>query len=88
MAVGTTAYDLVLMDCQMPVMDGFEATRQIRERADSVAAIPIVALTANAMIGDREKCLAAGMNDYLSKPVSLEQLADVMARWLPEASAA
>jgi PAS domain S-box-containing protein len=87
-AVGATAYDLVLMDCQMPVMDGFEATRQILQRGDAAAAIPIVALTANAMIGDREKCLAAGMNDYLAKPVSLEQLADVMARWLPEASAA
>ena len=78
-------YDLVLMDCQMPEMDGFEATRQLRDPASGVrdAAIPVIALTANAMQGDRERCLEAGMNDYLTKPISPRALADALARWLP-----
>ena len=83
--------DLVLMDCQMPVMDGFEATRTIRRMEvakvpygdDSVAGrVPIVALTANAMKGDRERCLEAGMDDYLPKPFSSAGLADVLGKWL------
>ena len=79
-------YDLVLMDCQMPEMDGFEATRQLRDLASGVrdAAIPVIALTANAMQGDRERCLEAGMNDYLTKPISPQALADALAHWLPE----
>jgi len=79
-------YDLILMDCQMPVRDGFEATAAIRAheaRQKTGDAIPIVALTANAMEGDRERCLSAGMNDYLAKPFSREALKDVMMRWLP-----
>jgi PAS domain S-box-containing protein len=75
-------YDLVLMDCQMPGMDGFETTRRIRE--SGVPHLPIVAVTAHAMSGDRERCISAGMNDYLSKPVELRPLAAVLKRWLPQ----
>jgi PAS domain S-box-containing protein len=75
-------YDLVLMDCQMPGMSGFEATRQIR-RPDR-RRVPIVAVTAHAMAGDRERCIREGMDDYLAKPVALDLLADVLAKWLPE----
>jgi HPt (histidine-containing phosphotransfer) domain-containing protein len=83
------------MDCQMPELDGFEATRLIRQREQieapigdtggkSLNHVPIVALTANALQGDRETCLAAGMDDFLSKPFSLEQLQDILQRWLGE----
>ncbi len=81
------AFDLVLMDCQMPVLDGYAATRRWREleaeRADG-ARLPIVAMTANAMAGDRQRCLDAGMDDYLAKPVSREQLEGCLHRWLPD----
>jgi CheY-like chemotaxis protein len=78
-----THYDLVLMDCQMPEMDGFEATQLIRQHPDpTFKLIPIIALTANAMAGDDKKCLAAGMNDYLSKPVSKERLQAKLTLWL------
>jgi CheY-like chemotaxis protein len=72
-------YDLVLMDCQMPVMDGLEATRQIRLSTG----IPVVAMTAHAMPGDRDRCLSEGMDDYLAKPVELKQLVKVLAKWVP-----
>jgi CheY-like chemotaxis protein len=80
-AVHREEYDLVLMDCQMPGMDGFEATRQIRRLGRPH--VPIIAVTAHAMVGDRERCIREGMDDYLSKPVALDPLADVLATWLP-----
>jgi two-component system, sensor histidine kinase and response regulator len=82
-------YDLIFMDCQMPVLDGYDTAREIRRReaAASSDRVPIVAMTANAMQGDRERCLAAGMDDYMAKPISLEVLDQMLARWLlPAAS--
>lgn len=75
-------YDLVLMDCQMPHMDGFEATGAIRAQEGADSHTPIIAMIANAMEGDRKQCLAAGMDDYLSKPFSLDMLQDMLAKWL------
>jgi PAS domain S-box-containing protein len=102
-AVETLPYDLILMDVQMPVMDGLEATKRIRNYESEITnqaqtgdtsssfvirnssfQIPIIAMTAHAIKGDREKCLAAGMNDYISKPVSPHELADRLEKWLPK----
>jgi CheY-like chemotaxis protein len=83
-ALESTSYDLVLMDCQMPEMDGFEATAVIRDPGSVVRnhAIPVIALTAHAMQGARQKCLEAGMDDYLSKPIVPQALAEVLKKWL------
>ncbi len=80
-AEGGEAYDLVLMDLHMPEMDGFEATRHIRAKSDARSSLPIIALTANAMADDRQTCLTAGMDDYLSKPVAPDALANMLEAW-------
>ncbi len=84
MKAQASRFDLILMDCMMPVLDGFGATDRIRAGGAS-SDTPIVAMTANAMVGDREKCLEAGMNDYLSKPITIKSLRQVLVRWLPHA---
>lgn len=85
-ALSINDYDLVLMDVQMPVMDGLTATEAIRNTASNVRdhSIPVVAMTAHVMKGDKEKCIDAGMNDYLSKPISRKAMADVMSKWIHE----
>jgi two-component system, sensor histidine kinase and response regulator len=85
-AVSREKFDIVLMDIQMPDMDGYEATRRIRQMRAAVAKIPIIAITAHALAGEREKCIAAGMNDYLAKPVSLEQIGAVVRLWASKES--
>ena len=87
-ALETIPYDLVLMDCQMPEMDGYEATRAIRNGAAVPDHnIPILAMTAHAMTGDREKCLEAGMDDYITKPVDPQTLADMLEKWVSDGDA-
>lgn len=81
------AYDLILMDCQMPIMDGFEASRLIRKMDGQPQPI-IIAVTANALVGERERCLNAGMDDYLSKPFQAEQLISVVRKWAASRSVA
>ena len=85
-ALESLPYDLVLMDCLMPVMDGLEASRRIRDADSKVLnrSIPIIAVTASTMAQDREKCLAAGMNDFLSKPIEVDKLQQTLLSWLPK----
>jgi signal transduction histidine kinase len=82
-AVDHDPYAMVLMDCQMPVMDGFTTTRNLRARADDASRIPIVAITATATTEDQDRCLDAGMDDYLPKPIIMERLAAILQRWAP-----
>jgi len=79
------AFDAVLMDCQMPIMDGYTATRHMRKLQEegSIGKLAIIAMTANAMVGDREKCLAAGMDDYMSKPLNRALIEQILRKWLP-----
>jgi len=79
-----TAYDLVFMDCQMPEMDGYEATAAIRQaERESGNHLAIVAMTANAMQGDRERCISAGMDDYITKPIRREAIQEMIQKWTP-----
>ena len=80
-AIAENSYDLVLMDLHMPVLDGMEATRRIRRMADTKSCVPIVALTASASHEVKSECLAAGMNDHLSKPIEIQALRRVVALW-------
>ncbi len=79
----TRSFDLIFMDCQMPVMDGYKATQELRDRGYNGV---IVAMTANAMKGDREKCIDAGMNDYIAKPLQIRAINEVLSHWLPRVS--
>jgi CheY-like chemotaxis protein len=76
------AYDLILLDCQMPDIDGYDVARSIRRMESDKRRVPIVAMTAHAVDGERQKCINAGMDDYLTKPVSTQRLSTVLARWL------
>jgi two-component system sensor histidine kinase/response regulator len=77
-------FDVVIMDCQMPELDGYETTRRLRALDGPAAKLPVMAVTAHAMAGDRERCLAAGMNEYATKPLTLDRLSQGLCQLLPE----
>jgi two-component system sensor histidine kinase/response regulator len=78
---GAESYNMIFMDCQMPAMDGYEATARIRAKGGRLARTPIIALTAQAMEDDRRRCIDAGMDDYIAKPIALQALRHVLERW-------
>ena len=81
--MGMLPYDVIFMDCQMPEMNGYEAATEIRRREGSGRHIAIIAMTAEVLAGARERCLASGMDDYVSKPIQIESLVDALKRWAP-----
>lgn len=81
--LAASSYDLVFMDCEMPVLDGFAATAEIRRKEGANGRIPIIAMTAHNRAGDRERCLSAGMDDYLTKPFRKPEIVAALDRWLP-----
>lgn len=83
-AIAKTHYDLVLMDVHMPLMDGYEAAAEIRRREGPGRQLPIIALTAADVAGERKQCLEAGMDDFISKPISVDEFCRTVARWLPQ----
>ena len=83
-AIAQTDYAAILMDCQMPELDGYQATQEIRRREGVGEHVPIIAMTAHSMAGDRDKCIAAGMDDYVSKPIRLALLNEALGRWVPQ----
>ena len=85
-ALATLSYDLVFMDCQMPVLDGYDTTKRIRDTHSNVLDhnIPIIAMTANVLQGDKEKCFRAGMNDFIPKPVKSDRVLQILQQWLPK----
>jgi CheY-like chemotaxis protein len=80
-AANTGKYDIIFMDCQMPELDGYGATQKIRDGESGSGRVPVIAMTANAMRGDREMCIEAGMDDYVSKPVEREELRSIVNKW-------
>jgi CheY-like chemotaxis protein len=85
-AVRGTPYDLLFMDCEMPDMDGYQTTAVIRKQEGQAHRVPIIALTGHAQPGDRERCLAAGMDDYLTKPLQYDRLDELLRRWVTRAA--
>ncbi|MCX5760153.1 MAG: response regulator, partial [Gemmatimonadetes bacterium] len=85
-ASADAVFDVIFMDCQMPVLDGYAATAAIRRREGDARRTPIIAMTANAMPGDRERCLSAGMDDYLAKPIDDARIRGALERWIPPAA--
>jgi CheY-like chemotaxis protein len=85
-ALATHSYDAVLMDCQMPDVDGYQATVELRRRENGRTHTPVIAMTAQVLSGDRQRCLAAGMDDHIAKPIRFHTIAETLRRWVPAAA--